>query len=110
MERSCSDPRVFIITYTAEHCHGHPTRRSALAGSTRSKPLTAAKSIEAHAEGETVKQERMKMEVELHGEEEGGKIPSPDLLLSDDELVRRLENFDDEGFFVDQFPDFSREM
>ncbi|MBA0552241.1 hypothetical protein Gohar_021333 [Gossypium harknessii] len=109
VERSCSDPRVFIITYTAEHCHGHPTRRSSLAGSTRSKPLTAAKSIEAHAEGETVKQERMKMEVELHGEEEGGKILSPDLLLSDDELIRRLEDFD-EGFFVDQFPHFSREM
>lgn len=109
MERSSSDPRVFIISYTAEHCHGHPTRRSSLAGSTRSKPLTAAKSIEAHAKGETVKQERMKMEVELHGEEEGGKILSPDLLLSDDELIRRLEDFD-EGFFVDQFPHFSREM
>ncbi|GMN31910.1 hypothetical protein TIFTF001_003449 [Ficus carica] len=37
VERSPSNPEIFIITYTAEHSHAHPTRRNSLAGSTRSK-------------------------------------------------------------------------
>ncbi|KAI3407393.1 WRKY domain-containing protein, partial [Psidium guajava] len=37
VERSSSDPRVFVVTYTGEHSHTHPTRRNALAGSTRNK-------------------------------------------------------------------------
>ncbi|KAI8546286.1 hypothetical protein RHMOL_Rhmol07G0105400 [Rhododendron molle] len=37
VERSQSDPQMFVITYTAEHCHGHPIRRSSLAGTTRHK-------------------------------------------------------------------------
>lgn len=37
VERSPSDPEIFIVTYTAEHSHAHPTRRNSLAGSTRSK-------------------------------------------------------------------------
>lgn len=37
VERSQSDPQMFVITYTAEHCHGHPIRKSSLAGTTRQK-------------------------------------------------------------------------
>ena len=37
VERSLSDPEVFIVTYTAEHNHAEPTRRNALAGTTRKK-------------------------------------------------------------------------
>ncbi|PON97768.1 WRKY domain containing protein [Trema orientale] len=37
VERSPSDPEIFIVTYTSEHSHAHPTRRNSLAGSTRSK-------------------------------------------------------------------------
>ncbi|PRQ17584.1 putative transcription factor WRKY family [Rosa chinensis] len=37
VERSNSNPELFIITYTAEHNHVHPTRRNSLAGSTRTK-------------------------------------------------------------------------
>lgn len=37
MERSRSDPSMFIITYTAEHNHPLPTHRNSLAGSTRNK-------------------------------------------------------------------------
>ncbi|XP_023548794.1 probable WRKY transcription factor 29 [Cucurbita pepo subsp. pepo] len=37
VERSFSDPDVFIVTYTAEHNHAEPTRRNALAGTTRKK-------------------------------------------------------------------------
>jgi WRKY transcription factor 22 len=35
VERNPEDPKFYIITYTAEHSHTHPTRRSSLAGSTR---------------------------------------------------------------------------
>lgn len=37
VERSLSDPDVFLVTYTAEHNHSEPTRRNALAGTTRKK-------------------------------------------------------------------------
>ncbi|XP_017605611.1 WRKY transcription factor 22-like [Gossypium arboreum] len=117
VERSCSDPRVFIITYTAEHNHGHPTRRTSLAGSTRNKSLTVAKpknlayKNEPHEvaestvlspaviKDESVKQESITME--------GGKILTPDVMLSD-ELVESFEGFGD--LFVDQFPDLSHEL
>lgn len=39
VERSKSDPGMFIVTYTAEHNHPAPTHRNSLAGSTRQKPL-----------------------------------------------------------------------
>ncbi|XP_027343179.1 probable WRKY transcription factor 29 [Abrus precatorius] len=35
VERSHLDPAVFLVTYTAEHTHPHPTRRNSLAGTTR---------------------------------------------------------------------------
>ncbi|KAK7399166.1 hypothetical protein VNO78_10342 [Psophocarpus tetragonolobus] len=35
VERSHKDPSLFLITYTAEHTHPHPTRRNSLAGTTR---------------------------------------------------------------------------
>ncbi|KAK4797174.1 hypothetical protein SAY86_029500 [Trapa natans] len=35
VERSCSEPGMFIVTYTGDHCHSQPTRRSALAGISR---------------------------------------------------------------------------
>ncbi|KAL5727176.1 WRKY Transcription Factor [Ranunculus cassubicifolius] len=37
VERSRTDPLMFIITYTAEHNHPVPTHRNSLAGSTRHK-------------------------------------------------------------------------
>ncbi|GAV76133.1 WRKY domain-containing protein [Cephalotus follicularis] len=40
VERDPTDPRFFIVTYTAEHSHTHPTRRNCLAGSTRNKSST----------------------------------------------------------------------
>lgn len=44
VERSSSDPEIFIVTYTAEHSHAHPLRRNSLAGTTRSKFPKAFKS------------------------------------------------------------------
>lgn len=55
MERSNSDPETFIVTYTGEHSHSHPTRRSSLAGSTRSSSKTPSPS--------TLKQQTLAEEV-----------------------------------------------
>ncbi|KAJ6946189.1 WRKY transcription factor 27 [Populus alba x Populus x berolinensis] len=60
VERSSTDPSIFIITYTAEHSHAHPTRRSSLAGSTRIKraaiPKGTSPSIEPNMP--TIKDQR----------------------------------------------------
>lgn len=40
VERSSSDPLVFIISYTAEHSHGLPVRRNSLAGIAKKKSST----------------------------------------------------------------------
>lgn len=37
VERSPTDPTVFVVTYTAEHDHPMPTHRNSLAGTTRQK-------------------------------------------------------------------------
>ncbi|KAH7538111.1 hypothetical protein FEM48_Zijuj03G0164500 [Ziziphus jujuba var. spinosa] len=37
VERSNTDPNMFIVTYTGEHTHPRPTHRNSLAGSTRTK-------------------------------------------------------------------------
>ncbi|KAK8521255.1 hypothetical protein V6N13_077377 [Hibiscus sabdariffa] len=37
VERSNTDPNIFIVTYTGEHTHPKPTHRNSLAGSTRNK-------------------------------------------------------------------------
>lgn len=37
VEQSCTDPSIFVITYTAEHNHSQPTRKNALAGTVRHK-------------------------------------------------------------------------
>ncbi|KAK9103743.1 hypothetical protein Sjap_020997 [Stephania japonica] len=50
VERSRSDPGMFVITYTAEHNHPVPTHRNSLAGSTRNKSsATAATTVAAAA-------------------------------------------------------------
>ncbi|KAK4490770.1 hypothetical protein RD792_001478 [Penstemon davidsonii] len=37
VEESCTDPGMYIITYTEEHNHSQPTRRNSLAGTVRQK-------------------------------------------------------------------------
>ncbi|GMJ00309.1 hypothetical protein like AT4G01250 [Hibiscus trionum] len=119
VERSCSDPGVFIITYTAEHSHGHPTRRNSLAGSTRNNSSTVAKTLsnsnknELHGAGETVLSPATVKsgEVETLGDVDQiqrDKNLTPDIMLSE-ELVEGFENYEFEGFFLDQFPDLSHE-
>ncbi|XP_051151525.1 WRKY transcription factor 22-like [Andrographis paniculata] len=37
VEQSCTDPGMFILTYTGDHSHTQPTRRNSLAGTVRQK-------------------------------------------------------------------------
>ncbi|KAL3844544.1 hypothetical protein ACJIZ3_001947 [Penstemon smallii] len=37
VEQSCTDPGMYIVTYTEEHNHSQPTRRNSLAGTVRQK-------------------------------------------------------------------------
>ncbi|KAJ4705937.1 WRKY family transcription factor [Melia azedarach] len=37
VERSNTDPNIFIVSYTGDHTHPRPTHRNSLAGSTRNK-------------------------------------------------------------------------
>ncbi|KHN21793.1 Putative WRKY transcription factor 27 [Glycine soja] len=39
VERSNTEPDMFVVTYTGDHSHPRPTHRNSLAGSTRSKTL-----------------------------------------------------------------------
>ncbi|OMP06071.1 DNA-binding WRKY [Corchorus olitorius] len=128
VERSCSDPGTFIITYTAEHSHAHPTRRNSLAGSTRNKSSSTPKTGSVknnepcEAADQTVVSPTIKNE---HGEDDFQRIKlieeqmfedigegdrhilTPDIMQSD-ELVRSFEDF--EGLFLDQFSDLSNEL
>ncbi|CAK8579247.1 unnamed protein product [Lathyrus sativus] len=47
VEKNHLDPRVYLVTYTAEHNHPQPTRRNSLAGSTRKNNLLATNSSTA---------------------------------------------------------------
>ncbi|THU60642.1 hypothetical protein C4D60_Mb07t14950 [Musa balbisiana] len=51
VERSRTDPGMFIITYTAEHNHPVPTHRNSLAGSTRHKFPSTTPAAAAEEDG-----------------------------------------------------------
>nr|WCL15216.1 WRKY13062 [Atractylodes chinensis] len=44
VEQSCTDPSIYILTYTADHNHAQPTRRNSLAGINRNRFKTTPKS------------------------------------------------------------------
>ncbi|XP_065858959.1 WRKY transcription factor 22-like isoform X2 [Euphorbia lathyris] len=119
VERSSEDPSIFIITYTSDHSHAHPTRRNSLAGSTRnnkdlnvpkptpkiikheisnlddtipnSSSTTTPNSIDDLVQHvmTTIKNEQL---------EESNEIGMPDMIFSDD-LFPSLDDF--EGIFLD---------
>ncbi|KAL5052934.1 hypothetical protein RYX36_033616 [Vicia faba] len=47
VEKNHLDPRVYLVTYSAEHNHPQPTRRNSLAGSSRKNNLLATHSSTA---------------------------------------------------------------
>ncbi|XAR53607.1 hypothetical protein NMG60_11022225 [Bertholletia excelsa] len=42
VEKSPSDPSIYVVSYTGEHTHPRPTHRNSLAGSTRNKLASTA--------------------------------------------------------------------
>ncbi|KAJ8768486.1 hypothetical protein K2173_022575 [Erythroxylum novogranatense] len=91
VERSKSDPSVFIITYSAEHSHAHPTRRSALAGITRAKNYIPKEPTPREQESKTLNEEKHPSSPKLE------LVPSPQApstaFLEDEPLQRvSIEN------------------
>lgn len=124
VERSNLDPGVFIVTYTSEHNHTHPTRRNSLAGSRRSKfpspekkgnfspttPLMAAaiedEFVQSHASGKNHEEEEM---VQGNYDQGNNVISMPDNIILDNEIFfPSLEDFAEpavDGWFLDQLLD-----
>lgn len=98
VERSCSNPEIFIITYTAEHIHAYPTRRNCLAGSTRNKlQITSKNKAKSSSDSTSTKDEFVKAvsikreeEEVLLGDVESNGMGISDLMLSQ-ELVPKQE-------------------
>lgn len=106
VERSHLDPEVFIVSYTSEHNHSHPTRRNSLAGSTRSKfPTPKKKANRASPTTPLISsiEDEFLQSVSVNNEEileqmvqdnEGNDIVKPDLEL-DNDIFPSLEDFDE---------------
>lgn len=72
MERSRTDPGMFVITYTGEHNHPQPTHRNSLAGSIRQKFPSSSSPASSPAAAST-------QEVNAPG---GGRLEQPDCKAS----------------------------
>ncbi|XP_059444295.1 probable WRKY transcription factor 27 isoform X2 [Corylus avellana] len=117
VERSNLDPGIFIVTYTSEHNHTHPTRRNLLAGSRRSKfpapekkgshlspttPLMAAIEDDHELVQSTASLKNHEEEQMVQGNEGNSNIISmPDTILDNELFFPSLED----GFFLDQLLD-----
>ncbi|GMP96378.1 hypothetical protein CsSME_00045051 [Camellia sinensis var. sinensis] len=111
VERSESDPEMFVVTYTAEHCHSQPTRRSSLAGTTRHKFSTPKSSAitggDSHSDGSpisssalsppsptpslkkksTEEEDEQRMRIIEDGQHDDNGLVIYDMILSDDLLL-----------------------
>ncbi|XP_021646457.2 probable WRKY transcription factor 29 isoform X1 [Hevea brasiliensis] len=120
VERCSTDPSLFIVTYTAEHSHAHPTRRNSLAGSTRIKssmakqatanepnmptskedcldtvPSSTTHSMASTDQDERVRDVRIKNEEQINIEDSGSnEIVMPNIIFSDD-LFPSLDDFEE---------------
>ncbi|XP_020574930.1 probable WRKY transcription factor 27, partial [Phalaenopsis equestris] len=98
VERSRTDPAMFVITYTGEHNHSLPTHRNSLAGSTRQKlsSATAAGEQGSRPEGSPCTPSKREESGEDEEEEEEEEEEDEGMLLVEDmEVVG-----DDEVFFM----------
>lgn len=116
VEQSCTDPGMFIITYTAEHSHGKPTRRNSLAGTIRQKfPVSKSPNYRSNIKQETtedsisdlrifapetvlpspVEEEFLQAKCNQEGKED-------DELIFSDDFFSGLEEFD--GFNLEILP------
>ncbi|KAL5551847.1 hypothetical protein UlMin_002023 [Ulmus minor] len=116
VERSPSNPEIFIISYTAEHSHAQPTRRNSLAGSTRNKSPTSKTRDQAAVSSTSssaslpslITSTSVKMEEEH-------VLLSDELFPSSEDWEGLMEELDDHtsgtaafdgGFLDDQFSDY----
>lgn len=129
VERSQSDPAILIVTYTSEHNHNHPVRRSSVSGSRRSKlrtpeekgnhspssskVLSPRTSLMAPIEDEFVQRASVKTEEgqTIQANEVGDDISMPEIMLGT-EFFPSIEEFDEltaelalDGCFWDQLLD-----
>lgn len=93
---------MFIVTYSANHCHGHPTKRSSLAGTVRpryaSNSTTTTTTTTGHVSLQT-RHEDQAMKVKEEGKQRDnssidGHFGMPrDLLIFDiDDFYQGLED------------------
>lgn len=112
VEQSCNDPGMFIITYSGEHSHNHPTRRSSLAGTNRHKFTTPKSPSSVNtstivatpkdsscsptsdiSEEVVILQQPIKHEQEAEGISKDAEFVISDMILNDDFFVG-LEELD----------------
>ncbi|PSS11683.1 WRKY transcription factor [Actinidia chinensis var. chinensis] len=107
VERSRSDPVMFIVTYTAEHNHPMPTHRNSLAGITRPKPVNP-ESVTAVDASKSPSEEKMESRDERESEEDDEFCVSDMGIedLSDDffEGLEGLAGLSTGDGFSDHFP------
>nr|AKA27922.1 WRKY protein [Salvia miltiorrhiza] len=107
VEQSCTDPGMFIITYTAEHSHSQPTRRNSLAGTVRQKFPSPKqdKTTENSKSRQQQQQQPELMDVKPRIKQEEDAKPSDEFDVSDfvfnEDFFSGLEEFDE---FAQPFP------
>ncbi|KAF6162165.1 hypothetical protein GIB67_008294 [Kingdonia uniflora] len=103
VEKSCTDPTVFVVTYTADHNHPQPTHRNSLAGITRNKspkPATNSKPLynspssspTTSLTGTIIEDEilQQQMKQENGDEEDADEIVISDMLMTSEDLFMDL--------------------
>ncbi|KAL0905841.1 hypothetical protein M5K25_024281 [Dendrobium thyrsiflorum] len=88
VERSRTDPAMFVITYTGDHNHSLPTHRNSLAGSTRQKSSSTA------AVGEEGSRPVRLPSTPLKREESGEEEEEEDEEDDDDEGILLVEDME----------------
>ncbi|OVA11324.1 DNA-binding WRKY [Macleaya cordata] len=93
VERSFSDPAMFVVTYKAEHNHPVPTHRNSLAGSTRNKLVNSATSTAPTASmvSSSSSKEENKLLLQQTKQESREDTYSDHLVRSSDDLFMGLE-------------------
>ncbi|XP_023738555.1 probable WRKY transcription factor 29 [Lactuca sativa] len=100
VEQSCTDPSIYILTYTAEHNHPQPTRRNSLAGINRNKFKTTPKSP-------TISDGCKSVPITMDSPFNSPTTPS---VSSNDEEVLQQSNIKQETMFYSNFDDQGHTM
>ncbi|KAF5732394.1 WRKY transcription factor 27 [Tripterygium wilfordii] len=108
VERSNTDPNMFILTYTGDHTHPRPTHRNSLAGSTRNKvQKTGNKNDAAQASSAAAAPaDRESEEVEEDEFEDFDDVLIPNLAINDD-LFAELRGLSAAGAVDENFTPWS---